>query len=61
MLDSFGKLPHNMLGGDVLYYGSYSECVDILEENWNGKYCMSKIKTKNSLVTLFKFEIKINF
>lgn len=52
MFDSASKLPHGILEGNVVNYGSFDECLAITNKNKRiqGKYCQIKLYSKHNQI-----------
>lgn len=40
VIDSFGKPTSGILQGSMYWLGEYSECLNITEKSFQGKYCL---------------------
>ncbi len=57
VFDAYGKPPSGVLRGNILWVGEYSECINVKEPWWTGKYCSLNQPTKfgMSLSTPWKY------
>ncbi len=46
-LDSFGRKPSGIMKGNTIWPGEYSQCININEKDWIGKYCYLNINDVN--------------
>ena len=52
VIDAAGKIPSGILEGDMMWTGSYDECLAVHAGRFDGKYCMGSLPLTDILVCL---------